>query len=406
MPEVSQPNSGDEGFSWSATSYGDYPFSVLATPVSNVIDVVGLTGGINFSFYYKKAATDISGSFSFSSSPADDAGHFVLGYSDPHKTYYSSIYTYEGNLSLKATFAGIAGSIGSLTFKGNLAFALQGIGYQGSTVNYNATNKYGTAGYLRPISAVLYAEYKDGHVVVLDDNLFLTDTSVVVVSGDDVTYQINGDVSSVYLTIVYVDIGTKGFYSWNNGTNGGTQVTNYRTQAYFLANTQTGGFDGSYGDIPTWEDAVFEIRDFVAAIFKTSFPGISDKLDAILAAIKSQDNASGFQSVVNAVDKVNDTLTSSPEDSSAASDFRDNVSSKADTIDSMAQEIEEKQNRPAVADVVPTMPSDVIHPTDVAAVDGMQAVSDILATPLILQMLMVVFGLAFLRYVIFGKSEG
>lgn len=287
---------------------------------------------------------------------------------------------------------GVAGDIDTLYFSGLVKYYLVCGLYSGTFsgigdgVNFKA--------YIHtPRQVDLLATLSDGSTRTLSTWTFkqavisgsqsnVSDVLSVLDFGDGVTIDVGDTVVDVYFRLTYRDLPTT-FKSYDGGVTSNT----YRGYARIAACYDMSSFLGSYAPSVPFEDKVL---DLLQRIYTTLSPEMTGILYQILQAIK--DSSAG--------------MAVSPDDKQAAEDFRQEVGEKADVIDSMAQEIEEKQNRPAVADIVPVVDTTVINPTDPAAVDGMQVVSGILSTPLLLQMLMVVFSLAFLRYVIFGKSEG
>lgn len=112
-----------------------------------------------------------------------------------------------------------------------------------------------------------------------------------------------------------------------------------------------------------------------------------------------------LQQVNQSIQNVYNEIQSSPEDNQYAEELLEELKSIMDTIDELTQQIEENTNRPPPDDIVPSIPPVLLAPSDVPSQDGRTAITDILASSFLTNILIMVFSLAFLRYVLFGKSK-
>lgn len=142
-----------------------------------------------------------------------------------------------------------------------------------------------------------------------------------------------------------------------------------------------------YTDAEANESLLRDILTGVTNIYGGLFPSIPDKLDAIKTAIDNLGSATAV----------------SPSDQQIAADMRDKMDELSGQVADAMTKIEQSSNRPPASDIVTDVPSDFIAPTDAVAVSGMEVVGDILAVPIVLQILLTVFGLALCSYVLFGK---
>lgn len=117
------------------------------------------------------------------------------------------------------------------------------------------------------------------------------------------------------------------------------------------------------------------------------------------------DVVSGLQDINQSIQNIYNEIQSSPEDDQYADELLEQLQGIMDSIDELTQQIEENTNRPPPESLVPSMPPVLVTPPDAPSQDGRTAISDILATSIITNILIMVFSLAFLRYVLFGKSK-
>lgn len=133
---------------------------------------------------------------------------------------------------------------------------------------------------------------------------------------------------------------------------------------------------------------------------------------ATIQFVPDTSSSGGSQQVVEQLQQVNQNIQniynemqSSPEDNQYADELLDQLGQLMDSIDNLTQQIEDNTNRPSPDDLLPSAPLDLLPPSDDAALVGYEAVSSILAAPLMLSLLFMVFTLAFIRYVLFGKHD-
>lgn len=331
---------------------------------------------------------DLMGSYA-----AAPGGTFTVG--NLYRTGTSARFSAENDkLVFDFILPEIAGAISHISFYGQIT----------PTLTFKAWDETKT---LFASSVKLIARYENGHEVLLDTGV--THPESLTFDGTT-SYPVGQLMQSSVVEQVFIRVeipADDSVYFSNPGSSGGI----------FTCSFNFGASDLSYyaNPWPTSYNFLYNIQNLVNSITNVLLPQFSGKLDLILDAIKDQDNnvkasvdkvKESVDKVDGSVNKVNDTLTSTPDENATASGFKDDMKEQSESIGSMVQEIEQKQNRPTAAEVVPVVNTGVINPTDTAAADGKELVADMLSTPLLLQMLTIVFSLAFLRYVIFGKSEG
>lgn len=130
----------------------------------------------------------------------------------------------------------------------------------------------------------------------------------------------------------------------------------------------------------------------------------TDSSWSLLGAIKSL--ASSILDAVSAL--VGSQFVAPPQQAAAASQYVKDMGELQDQIDEANQTIEDNTNRPSADALVPATPDiiqdGVIGGGDAAATAMMDDFGSLLASPLILNVLVFVFTLAFLSYVLFGKK--
>lgn len=137
---------------------------------------------------------------------------------------------------------------------------------------------------------------------------------------------------------------------------------------------------------------------------------MANTLQSVLSALQSSGgDVSGIASALNDVNsKLQSTLdqiTSSGVDDEYTQQILDDMDELMNKIDDLTQQIEENTNRPPPEDIVPSIPPQLLPPTDETAIAGRDAISGILSSSFFVTFLLMVFSLAFLRYVLFGKSK-
>lgn len=100
-----------------------------------------------------------------------------------------------------------------------------------------------------------------------------------------------------------------------------------------------------------------------------------------------------------------DQITSTPEENQAAQAIVDQIEQTMEEIEELNRQIEDNTNRPEPDDLLPSAPSELLPPSDGAAVVGYELVTSMLSSPFMLSFLLMVFTLAFIRYVLFGKHD-
>lgn len=124
-------------------------------------------------------------------------------------------------------------------------------------------------------------------------------------------------------------------------------------------------------------------------------------LDSILEALQSFD----LSSIVDELQSIKDMITSSPSQDQAAQEVLEKVEEILDQIDELNQMINDNTNRPPPDEIIPSSPPQLLPPTDSAGMIGFDFTKSFLEQPLILSILVMVFTLALIRYVLFGKAE-
>lgn len=278
-----------------------------------------------------------------------------------------------GVIVYRYLFSSFSGNIDTLTLAGSVSAYLD-LGYGSTSAEYpyqgNAQHKlYGS-------TLELIVEYSDrpSEVLAVSDSFTLD-------FGSGTSYALQGDVTALYLSCTNTTIPTS--LTTVISTSG-----DYRGFS-FIASARLGfGLSGNYTDMRSTYALLSDILTGVTNIYGGLFPSIPDKLDAIKTAIDNLGNATAV----------------SPGDQQVAADMRDKMEQISGQIADASQKIDELTQRPEPSAIVPSAP-DILTTTDVAAVSAVDAYKSILATPLVLQMLLVLFGLAFLHYVLFGKGE-
>lgn len=136
---------------------------------------------------------------------------------------------------------------------------------------------------------------------------------------------------------------------------------------------------------------------FINFVPETAGPDYSSILQQILSQL--QGLKSDASSILGQV-------TSTPEENQAAQAIVDQIEQTMEEIEELNKQIEDNTNRPDPDDLLPSAPAELLPPSDDAAAAGYEVVSSILASPLMLSLLVMVFTLAFVRYVLFGKHDG
>lgn len=112
---------------------------------------------------------------------------------------------------------------------------------------------------------------------------------------------------------------------------------------------------------------------------------------------------SSLEVVIQQLQEIQQAVQSSPEQDSDSQQLLDEVQSLLDEIDELVSVINDNTYRPPPDDILPSMPPSVLPPSDEAAVAGRDAIVTIMASEFMVGILLLVFTLAFVRYVLFGK---
>lgn len=163
---------------------------------------------------------------------------------------------------------------------------------------------------------------------------------------------------------------------------------------------------GTYSPTRGSSTAFTNVMYFVDSVNFSRQPDVDPTLpilESILVAIR------GFSaSVSNSLTTIINNIVSSPEKDAVASEFVSGMEEVQDKIDEANQTIEDNTNRPSADALLPATPDiiqdGVIGGGDAAATAMMDDFGSLLASPLILNVLVLVFTLAFLSYVLFGKK--
>lgn len=222
-------------------------------------------------------------------------------------------------------------------------------------------------------------------------------TSVTITMGSQVigTYKMsNGVVQSLPTEIELTSAASSVTYSfaYSSGTYSGKSTgTNVILYVYF---------DDGIVLTEIKEDPYIPILTNIL----NSFSGIYG-LVAGFASSASQ----AWSDIISAIGGVSGGMGATPAQSAAASQYVKDMEEVQDKIDEANQIIEDNMNRPSADSIVPATPDIIQNGTigggDAAATAMMDGFGDFLSSPLILEVLLMVFGLAFLSYVLFGKKE-
>lgn len=316
----------------------------------------------------------------FSAAPlVDNSGHSVYLYTYSDSVYYPFYgVNPSSGVTLGLYFQALNGVfIHSVNFKGSFAFNI-------------STNGGGI--YLYPTSAALKCTTSSGQTRTLATLTFTGSGNtqhVVSFPGTDIV--IDSEVSSLWAEMVFS----------------------------FSPSTYTTNF--LYRATPTWS-FWYQFSNYSGTWEEPPQPTFEDKtlgfLSQIIAQLRSTDSviASGFanvlqgiQNVIDAIGSLGSGFSSTPEQDAAASQYVQDMEDTMQKIDEANQVIEDNTNRPAADSLVPAVPDIIqdgqIGGGDVVATAMMGDFGDLLSSPLILNLLLMVFGLAFLSYVLFGKKE-
>lgn len=149
------------------------------------------------------------------------------------------------------------------------------------------------------------------------------------------------------------------------------------------------------------DDSLSAISSNVQSILTTLNTISSNITNALIPSCTRIETS--LSQILSAIQNISFDLPASPDQDAAASQFLADMGDELDRIDDMTEQIEQGTNRPPVQDILPDVNDNLIAPTDTVAVEGRAMITDVLSHTLILTILSMVFALAFLRYVLFGK---
>lgn len=109
--------------------------------------------------------------------------------------------------------------------------------------------------------------------------------------------------------------------------------------------------------------------------------------------------------VIQELQQIQQTVQSSPEQDADSQQLLDEIQSLLDEIEELVTVINDNTYRPPPDDILPSMPPSVLPPSDEAAVVGRDAIVGIMSSEFMVGILLLVFTLAFVRYVLFGKAR-
>lgn len=231
---------------------------------------------------------------------------------------------------------------------------------------------------------------------------------------------------SGYLIVAgYMPLGSTNTATPANGSWGSPAGTIYILPAYsvvsssptaYFPNPSISGQGDSFNGIIYIPAHSVTLYLFVGSWFTQDVPsnvyrfGAASAPDASIHFIPDVPNGSsevvgGLTEINQSIQNIINQITSSPEANADSEAMVEHMEQLQDRIDELTQQIEENTNRPPPEDLVPSIPPVMVSPSDPAAIDGRKAISDILSSSFLTTFLLMVFSLAFLRYVLFGKSK-
>lgn len=173
--------------------------------------------------------------------------------------------------------------------------------------------------------------------------------------------------------------------------------------------------DIDIGYAPPDEDIPLQIWSQILKILEYLQNPMQVTLESILQAIKDGGSATGAVTVIvqqinntvtniaNTVNNVLQALTPDPSQGDDANVFESAIGGLSDAVESDASALESLSPRPSPSDVVSTISPDIISPSDPDVKRGISVFSDVMSSPLVMPVLIVVFTLATVRFILFGK---
>lgn len=154
-----------------------------------------------------------------------------------------------------------------------------------------------------------------------------------------------------------------------------------------------------------------ELFTFLRSVLDTTLSSIKEAIENLASSIGG-DVTTIINNIDNSVNQVNDTLTqinnnitSTTEQNQASQDMVDEMGQIRDQIDDMSKQIDDLTNRPPPDSVLPSIPPYIGNPPDDASQVAQTAIKSMFANSIILPFMVMVFTLALVRYVLFGKSK-
>lgn len=347
--------------------------------------------------------SSVSSQFVFGSGSNLEISRSVSGSGNQYYPIAGYINFTAGNfpVTYDYVFQGISGSVDSITFAGTLDFRLSGSYFLNGSSSLN--DYYWWA----PTSVDLYYVDSVGAIYLLKSysvekiRYDSTNTRFYYgrVSVDDI-FDIGNDVSEVYFRVSYSS--SSGLPVSRVGLGNGNVTGGYSGSivSACYAYIGPGSFSADYVPELSFEDKLQASLDSIIASLREQNTLISNGFANVLQ---------GIQNVINAIAGLGSASASTPEQDAAASQYVQDMEDTMQKIDDANQIIEDNTNRPSADSIIPTVPDiiqdGVIGGGDEAATAMMGDFGELLASPMILNLLLMVFGLAFLSYVLFGKKE-
>jgi len=179
-----------------------------------------------------------------------------------------------------------------------------------------------------------------------------------------------------------------------------------KTYGYSAFRPDYAEFSVNDSGIWMWSDSSYDGGNIVVSI-DSNFSELNTTIDNQTVQITNKIDQS-TTTITSAMDtntnKIVSAVTSTPAQNQAATQYKDDMSQTTTQIQDNVQAIEDKTNRPdpekTAQDIDPLGRLDPSDPARVSMYDGLGA---ILKTDFFLTILLMVFGMAFCGYVLFGK---
>lgn len=317
-------------------------------------------------------------------------------------TYIYTLYSSGFPLQFKVNINGLTGiNIQSISLRGSFTTYVKVTGMEyGRTVTWY------------PSSAALIITPDVGNQINLAFSCSNTSVSASSVMSN---IGIDGKVSDIYISC---------FITPSNPWS--SSAYSYHCDDVFVGTfyLYPGSFSGSYEKLLTFQETVQrdlglileelrtgQILQAIRTLGTTVSKGFSDVLSEIRSGNSTLNTILAMLStVLSAIQDISgNQFSPPPEQSAAANQYKDDMQQSLDKIDESNKIIEDNTNRPSADSIVPSAPPIIqdgkIGGNDAAAVSMVEGIGDVLAFPMILSNLVLVFSIAFLSYVLFGKKE-